>query len=449
MRAKMGIKLTAACIMSLALILLTSALVQLPAMADVQRQDPVPAGEGVECQSDLCLADLQPEGWTAGETSVSRLSEEERAALVGVPLEVLDWEQGQIAQAPPRLSASYSYPSTLDWRDFEGGDWTTPIRNQAGCASCVAFGTIGTIESRLEISTGDPNLNPDLSESHLFFCGGGNCTYGWWPEGALDFARDTGIVDEACYPYTDQQQTCAPCADWEDRVTQISSWVDMWILDELKQELADNGPVEVVMMIYNDFYYYTGGVYEHTSGAFAGLHAVTIVGYNDPEGYWIAKNSWGTDWGEDGWFRIAYGECDIDSYFYVPIMPEPSYTLTTSVTPEGSGTVITDPLSCSGDTCASGAEVELTAIPEPGYEFLAWSGDASGSDNPITIILDSDKCVTASFGNDAGPNTTAVTLSSFSAHTVDSSPISSIGVPAVVLAGLMLLSTALAWDRIR
>ena len=390
-------------------LLLASTLAQIPVLASTQGQEQEPVGDQAPPldaetpnPTPTPLSGPQPEGWTAGETSVSELSDEEKAALLGVPMEALEWEQEQVAQAPPRMSASYSYPSTVDWRDYEGRDFTTPIRAQGSCGSCVAFGTIGAIESRLEIATNDPDFNPDLAEAQLFSCGGGSCTYGWWPEAALDFARDTGIVDEACQPYSGQQQTCSPCADWQTRVTQISSWVDMWGLDEVKQELADRGPVEVVMMVYSDFFYYTSGIYRHTSGGFAGLHAVTIAGYNDPEGYWIVKNSWGTNWGENGWFNIAYGESDIDSYFYVPIVAEPSYTLTTNVTPEGTGTVVRNSLSCSGDTCASGTEVGITAIPAPGYEFAGWGGDASGSDNPIVVILDSDKSVTANFVESSG-----------------------------------------------
>jgi len=58
---------------------------------------------------------------------------------------------------------------------------------------------------------------------------------------------------------------------------------------------------------------YTGGIYEYKYGLFAGNHLVSIIGYDDTQGYWICKNSWGTSWGENGFFRIKYGECGIDS----------------------------------------------------------------------------------------------------------------------------------------
>ena len=56
------------------------------------------------------------------------------------------------------------------------------------------------------------------------------------------------------------------------------------------------------------------GVYQHVSGGYAGGHCVSLIGYDDAQGCWIAKNSWGTDWGESGYFKIAYGQCRIENY---------------------------------------------------------------------------------------------------------------------------------------
>ena len=154
----------------------------------------------------------QPQTWIAGETSVSRLSENDRRQRLGVPLEVLEWERLQVSRESARTGVLYSYHSTKDWRSIDGQDWTTAIRDQGNCGSCVAFGTVGAIESRLEIVHNNPGLSPDLSEAHLFFCGGGQCDTGWWPSAAMNYARDTGIADEACYPYADYDQPCNLCS---------------------------------------------------------------------------------------------------------------------------------------------------------------------------------------------------------------------------------------------
>jgi C1A family cysteine protease len=96
----------------------------------------------------------------------------------------------------------------------------------------------------------------------------------------------------------------------------------------MKQALAEGGPIVATLTLYEDFRSYSGGIYQHTHGGFAGSHAVTLVGYDDTEGYWIGKNSWGVDWGEDkdgnadggGWFRIYFGQVGIDDYAYIPLL---------------------------------------------------------------------------------------------------------------------------------
>ena len=269
----------------------------------------------------------QPETWMAGQTSISRLGPEERKNLLGVSAEAIEWERQQVALAQPESAEEYNYPSAIDWRNVGGQNFTTAIRNQNPCGSCVAFGTLGAIESRLEIANNNASLNPDLSEAHLYFCNGRVCSPGGWnPTDAMNYARDTGVVDEACYPYIGQEQSCNLCSGWQNRVTRITSWGGTSSVATMKQSLADSGPFEATMAVYSDFFDYSSGVYYQTYGNLEGYHAITIVGYNDTGGYWIAKNSWDTGWGESGWFRIGYGEVGIDDYAYIPVVPGSSDT---------------------------------------------------------------------------------------------------------------------------
>ncbi|KAF7245846.1 Tubulointerstitial nephritis antigen-like [Varanus komodoensis] len=83
-----------------------------------------------------------------------------------------------------------------------------------------------------------------------------------------------------------------------------------------------------IMEVYEDFFMYRHGVYRHTPVAAGqhrrhGTHSVKITGWGEErtadgsrEKYWIAANSWGRDWGEHGYFRIARGvnECDIEAF---------------------------------------------------------------------------------------------------------------------------------------
>ena len=84
-------------------------------------------------------------------------------------------------------------------------------------------------------------------------------------------------------------------------------------INSIKIAISTFGSVVAGFEVFEDFKDYTEGIYKYQTGELLGWHGVSIVGYNDDPGYWICKNSWGTDWGEDGWFKIAYGECKIDS----------------------------------------------------------------------------------------------------------------------------------------
>jgi len=264
-----------------------------------------------------------PETWIAGDTSVSNLSLEEQRRLMGVQPSAIIWEMLQSSREIFSAKQAYTYPARVDWRNVNGQDWTTPVRDQMECGSCVAFATLGAIESRLEIAENNPNLNPDLSEAQMYFCSGNSCSSGWYPAGGMDFARDVGATDETCYPYRGVNQYCSLCPNWQSQARKIYSWYGTANIGHMKKVLAESGPYEATMSVYQDFLRYTGGVYRYTYGAFLGYHAVTIVGYDDTGGYWIAKNSWGKGWGESGWFRIAYGEVGIDGYGFIPLINGP------------------------------------------------------------------------------------------------------------------------------
>ena len=253
--------------------------------------------------------------WSAGETSVSALSKEEEKSLLGlVPTEVeLAGNEKAItsANSQPRGMMAIAAPAAIDWRN-NGGDWTTPIKDQKSCGSCVAFGTVATLEARVNIACKNPALDVDLSEAHLFYCGCGNCcSTGWGFQAALDFCKNTGVGKEADFPYIPGNQPCKTIPYYV-KITASSQVLSM---ADRKTVISGKGPVLAGMAVYADFFAYRSGVYRHTSSDLRGYHAVCVVGYSDAENCWIVKNSWGTGWGENGWFKIAYGDSMIDTQF--------------------------------------------------------------------------------------------------------------------------------------
>jgi hypothetical protein len=243
--------------------------------------------------------------WQAGETSMSRLSEPERRLRLGGRLTDV------LPSFPREIPIPAFLPAVLDWRNHNG-NWVTSIKDQGDCGSCWAFATVAVLESMVKISK-NMSENIDLSEQMLVSCSGaGNCVDGGYEYLAAEYIKDTGIPNESCFPYTASDASCNPCSGWQSRVVKIKSWA--WVSNSTSaiETALQSGPVTTYMTVYSDFYHYSSGIYKVTAGATEeGGHLVAIIGYNHTNGYWICKNSWGTDWGENGFFRIKVGQADI------------------------------------------------------------------------------------------------------------------------------------------
>ncbi len=232
-----------------------------------------------------------------------------------------------------------SLASSFDWRDYQGGNWLTPVRNQGSCGSCWAFSVIGVTEAALNIANNNPDLDLDLSEQYLISnCDtlSGSCCGGYQYYTLYSIKYD-GVPDEACMSYTDgfggrscscdnevctctyngsgicSNRTCEErCSDWSSRLQYINSF---GFVPEniIKQQLKDYGPLSAAMNwdVYGGWFD-ANGIY-HCSDDTSANHGVVIVGYNDAGGYWIVRNSWGSTWNGDGYFKIGYGECYIEN----------------------------------------------------------------------------------------------------------------------------------------
>jgi len=231
-----------------------------------------------------------------------------------------------------------------DWRDVDGTDWTTPIRDQIQdkCGSCWAFGTLGSLEATYKIWINEPDRDVDLSEQYILSCSSGSCN-GWYLTRTLSWIKQNGIIPEECMPYeADDTIPCeSKCEDWREDLFGITDFtkVQRGNITAIKDALINYGPLPATMEVYGDFYpEWNGDVYIQNSDEYVFGHVITIVGYddtwgNEEQGYWICKNSWGPNWGEDGWFRIAYGECKIENSVYY--LDGPNYPPSKPLKPEG------------------------------------------------------------------------------------------------------------------
>ena len=247
------------------------------------------------------------------------------------------------------VSICNSLPISFDWRDAkldenkhgvpgnnQGYNWITSVKAQGRCKACWAFGTIGAIEGIFNILYEDPNMDWDLSEQYPVSCatpdyGIFGCTgsISFLDKNFLDWFVDEETLPESCFPW-DSRDGVSPgcsnkCDDWQNQLKEIEAyyWVtnDIEITeedrDQIKSALINKGPLVAYMHVYSDFSNYESGIYTKSQdSSWVGPHVVTIIGYNiedENNQYWICKNSWGTSWGENGFFKIKFGECGIDS----------------------------------------------------------------------------------------------------------------------------------------
>jgi hypothetical protein len=326
--------------------------------------------------------------WEAGETSVSRLSPEQRRTRLGLKKPV-SWEEEDIAGAETPLLKDAeplveTLPASLDWRNYTRGDlppgsYVTAVRDQGSCGSCWAFATAAALESSVLLVNRTPNQQYNFSEQVLVSCSGAGTCGGGYIGSASNYIRDWGLPVESCFPYTATNNSCSnACSTYQADTWAITSWhyagnTTAPSVDTIKNALNTYGPLVTTFDVYDDFFSYRSGVYQYAKGTLAGGHAVLIVGYDDTLQCFICKNSWGTGWGESGFFRIAYSEITSVVKFgrytqaYVgegsnPPSPPPTCSFTISPTSKsftasgGTGSVsVSTPASTCAWTAASNA----------------------------------------------------------------------------------------------
>jgi len=213
-----------------------------------------------------------------------------------------------------------AFPDNFDWRIVGA---VSHVKDQGNCGSCWTFSTTGALESHWAIVKGI--APPDLSEQQLVDCAGDYNNFGCnggLPSQAFQYIQDAGGLDsEIIYPYTGVDGEC------EFLKTQIVASVpygsaNITSGDEnaLQESLFGFGPISIAFEVTDDFMDYDSGVYTgstcHQDTGHVN-HAVLAIGFgHDGKSnldYWLVKNSWGTSWGEEGYFRIKRGsnECGL------------------------------------------------------------------------------------------------------------------------------------------
>jgi len=232
-------------------------------------------------------------------------------------------------------------PDSIDWRDYNGVNYLSWTKNQhipIYCGSCWAQGTTSALADRFNIlnwlksnDISEPQVA--LSAQVVVNCEAGGSCNGGQPASVYRYAKANGIPHASCEQYIAEnvQKKTDVCSDFnvcrectgpppEEGETgfdhcwaidykhyYVSGYKSVKGAKAMKKELVTHGPIACGVHVTNKFEAYTGGIYEEFNLLPMINHEISVVGYgvaDDGTEYWIGRNSWGTYWGEQGFFKI-------------------------------------------------------------------------------------------------------------------------------------------------
>jgi len=272
------------------------------------------------------LNSVEGSTWTAGLTDFfGGLTFDDARVVLGTDLSPISDHLDEVLE--DRMYAAIgddavpaSFDATTHWEGL-----VHPIRNQEHCGSCWAFSASEVLSDRVAIAT--QQKSPVLSPEDMVSCDKADmgCSGGRLPD-AWRYLKSTGIVTDTCFPYSAGGGTAPACPNkcvdsesWSQSKVKASKVYAINGVANMQKEIMTNGPIQVAFKVYKSFMSYKTGVYQkHWYEIIPeGGHAVKIVGWGAYNGkdYWKVANSWGTGWGEDGFFRILRGkdQCGIET----------------------------------------------------------------------------------------------------------------------------------------
>ena len=243
-------------------------------------------------------------------------------------------------------------PAEFSWKNINGKDYLTPAKSQGNCGSCGIFSAMGALEGVIKVREDRTDINPNLAEQYVLSClPDAALTYGEGCSGGMAYMayklmmettpegnNYNGALFESYFPY--QASDEIPCSNkrngWEEKLVPILDCGQISIgqdspenRERIKTIIMEKGPVAAYMYVplnpdvfhiwgFNnnnptDYYPYRGLDIEVLN------HEIVMLGWKDDSsvgngGYWICKNSWGTDWGYQGFYNIEYGALGTGTY---------------------------------------------------------------------------------------------------------------------------------------
>ncbi len=258
----------------------------------------------------------------SGGNWVTRLSAQEQDRLVRMDPEENGADDPYDSFEPP--SRDEELPAGFSWQDRDGVDWMMPVRNQLRCGSCAAFGITAVLEALVKIELNEPDLHIDLSDSHCLTCSGGDCDNGISLSEGLATLIEEGLPTEECSPYNEFMDGTIDLTFCDEaceggrkgrvhlEAAERIRTADLDLAGQvaLMKEAVVQSPILVSIGVWADFFEYDSGVYvaeDEAEETRRGMHALVLIGWDDERQAWLARNSWGGDWGLDGYLWIGWG----------------------------------------------------------------------------------------------------------------------------------------------
>jgi len=234
-------------------------------------------------------------------------------------------------------------PNNWDWRNVGGVNYVPEPRMQENCGSCYVFSMITSLESRLRVITNNKDktiFSRQFPISCNFYTEGCN---GGYPILVAKFSSEFELIPESCFEYKPNNSKCSDVCDFKKfqkkyfvtKYEYLGGFYGNTNEVEIMKEIRARGPIPGNMTVPWSFSYYKSGIYSqneiksnagnlskttmldnHLSWSSVD-HSILLVGYGEENGikYWIGMNTWGKNWGENGFFRILRGEndCNIET----------------------------------------------------------------------------------------------------------------------------------------
>ena len=228
-----------------------------------------------------------------------------------------------VSPRPHTYLKAEQIPESYDIRNIDGVNYATWEKNQhipQYCGSCWAQGSTSAIADRMNLMRKGAWPTVELSVQEVINCGDSGYCNGGWDSGVYRYAHEEGIPDQTCQVYEAKNKACNDmnrCMDCppgeechavkEYKRYKVGDYGYVSGKDNMKAEIFARGPISCYVDVTQEFLDYTGGVFVENDHQSLGGHIIEVAGWGKTEEgqeYWIARNSWGEYWGENGWFRI-------------------------------------------------------------------------------------------------------------------------------------------------